>query len=274
VGVNRRFFSDGSVVCWFEFLFSIGQTEADADKANANFEAVLERIMALKIKIAQRGKAAVEYPILEAGPGLAKRYMENSTKSKASPPEKWWVSDGQPVMMIIAPGSKQPVKGVVTNVYRDSSFSSLGLDDIYHYDLHNEKTDASTAIWRFHLNSSLSEQFKYEIRSFRLNILRMHVEKECLLKVLRQIKAERYVLEREAQECQNLQQFLADTLKKLRLAEQNPVATKAALNRIFQLNELANDTERRALLQLLEKIRRNVLHNLEDFLNMATTSLT
>ncbi|MFN0175957.1 MAG: hypothetical protein ACKVU0_15000 [Saprospiraceae bacterium] len=274
VRVSRRFFSSGFAVCWFEFLFSIEQTEEDADKANANFEAVLERIIALKIKIAQKGKASAESSILESGPALAKRYLENSTISKASPPpEKWWVSAGQPVMMIIAPDSKQKVKGVVTDPYRDSSFQSIGLDDIYHYTLHFP-SEASTAVWRFHPNSARFEEFKYEIRSLRVNILRMHVEKECLIEVLRHIIGNHFILDREAQECQNLQHFLAVTLKKLQLAQKNPVATKATLNRVFQLHELAHKAEISNLLQQLEVIRGTLLRNLGDFLNTASESST
>ena len=272
VYVKRRFFSTGFAVSWFELIFSIRQNDAvDAAKANANFEAVLERIIALKIKIAQKGKAPAEYPILEAGPALAKRYLENSTHSKASPPEKWWVSDGQPIMMIIAPDSKEKVKGVVTDPYRDSSFRNIGLDDIYHYNLLSP-SEATTAIWRFHLNAALSTQFENEIRSFRLNILRLHVEKECLLRMLRHIKGNRFVLEREAQECQNLQYYLANSLKKLQLAQKNPDANPAMLTRVFQLNELANAKEISALLQQLEVIRGTLLRNLGDFLNTASVA--
>lgn len=263
VYVQRRFYSTGLTVCWLEILFSIKQNEPDVKKANANFEELLNRILRMKIRIPQKMKRETECPILEAGPALARRFLESSTKSGAIEPEKWWVSDGQPVMMIIAPKSEPPDNGFPKDSYRDVSFKSIGLDDIFHYTLHFP-FEASVSVWRLYPSSLIYESV---IRSIRLNILRMHVEKECLFKILRYIKGNRFSLEREQEETQRLQFFLTHSLKKLRLGQKDFLGNHLILGRIFHLNEMANKAKINALLQQLEVIQGTLLHSLSDFLN-------
>lgn len=264
VWVSRRFFSNGMEVCWYEINFSIQMDDAlQGDAYQDTFETLVQQLLNSNIHLSQPAGDPLQIPLIEAGEELAKRYLYQSTKAKAPPPEKWWVKAGEPVVLLTAPEHFRP-SDITPNAIRSADFSSLGVPDIYYYRPITQR-DWPYSSWRL-LQSSILE-FSDQLPSLRSNILRLHVEKECLKSILSDVAGFRFSTERGHPESEGLQQYLSYILNKLHSGHEEALENNAIVEKIFQLDSIATKADRRKIKQQLQNIRRGLYANLGAFLD-------
>ncbi len=260
--VSRRFFSSGLEVCWYELGFTLAINGAPEGAAEQHaFEGILKAILNHPVHITRRGGKPLEMPLLEAGDALAASYLEQSTRFQATEREKWWVKAGEPVVLTTTPAGFVPPDLPPTAV-RSADFAGIGVPDIYHYRQFSSR-DFPYSCWR--LLHSPDSAFSDETSSLRTNILRLHVEKECLKRIMTHIMGNRFTVERDHPESQHLQQYLAYSLKKLNSGREEALQNRAIVEKIFQLDTLATQDERRKIMQLLQTIRSRLFTALDAF---------
>ena len=262
VWVSRRFFSNGLEVSWFEVGFAIALNGAlPAADAHNTFEAILQQLLVREIHITQPGGKVLEVPLVEAGDALASYYLAQSTQCQAPGPEKWWVRAGEPVALVTAPAGTLP-PGLPPTSVRSADFAGIGIPDIYHY-RQMSPGGFPYSCWR--VLQQPDSDFRDEACSLRTNILRLHVEKECLKRIMTHIIGNRFTVERGHPESEHLQQYLAYSLKKLNSGREEALQNKAIVEKIFQLDTLATQEERRKIHQMLQTIRSRLFAALDAF---------
>ncbi len=262
VWVSRRFFSNGWEVAWYEITFLIHTNDALEGSAYIEtFEALVQQLLFSNILISQPDRTPKEMPLINAGDELAKRYLYQSTKATAPSPKESWVKAGEPVVLLTTPEHFRP-PDLTTDTVRSADFASIGVPDIYYY-RPPTRWGWEYSSWR--LLESPTMEFPDQLVSLRNNILRLHVEKECLKNILSDLKREVFSLDRGHQESEGLQRYLAYALKKLHSGHKDALENMAIVGKIFQLASIATKAERRDIMEYLRNIRPSLYANLDAF---------
>lgn len=264
VWVARRFFSNDMEVCWYEITFTIRMNEAlQGDAYRDTFEALVQELLNSTIHISRPEGDFRELPLIEAGGELATRYLVQSTRATAPAPEKWWVSAGEPVALVTAPEGFRP-PDVSPDAVRSPDFAAIGVPDIYHYRPQSQG-GSNYSSWR--LLHQPDMEYSDQLPALRSNIMRLHVEKECLKSILSAVLGRRFSIERGHPESEGVQQYLRYIFQKLNSGQKEALKNKAIVEKIFRLDAIASSDERRVIKQLLQNIRRSLYTSLGDFLD-------
>jgi hypothetical protein len=196
-GVCRYLNSNGDFLVKLESVFgnkfeNFYLPEIDVSKG-LYFKKVLEDSCEIATQIGIQTKE--KSTIIESGPLLAKHYLYSTTKGFNSPnkpkkvPEDWWLTAGHPVVLVIfsdnedlinLPNHTQPIK-----VYNKEKV------ELYHYWI-IKKGQPETKTWIIKRKDDSDEYF---IRQLRLNLLRIHAEKENLRLLLNILADKKNILE-------------------------------------------------------------------------------
>ena len=261
--VSRRFFSNGWAVAWYEITFLFQMNHAAEGSADIEtFEKLVQQLLFSSILISQPDRNPKEVPLIEAGDELARRYLDQSTKANAPSPKEWWVKAGEPVVLLTAPEHFRP-PDITTGAVRSADFASIGVPDIYYY-RPLTRPGWPYSSWRV-LESPAAKEFPDQLLSLRNNILRLHVEKECLKSILYHVARGRFSKERGHPESEGLQQYLAYVLKKLHSGHKEALENKAIVGKIFQLDSIATQAERQLIKDWAQNIRPSLYANLDAF---------
>jgi len=261
--VFRRFYSSGGVACWYEilFVFEVGIRSRFAQGGNV-MELLFDRLQQLSVHIDHTREDKKQISLFGIGPCLSERYLLASTKTGFSGVQKWWVSGGEPALFTVTALGQYP-RPIPANAARSENFAALGID-LFYFPFFRDKQ--RIIHWIAGLApAAASVREDVILRSIRINLLRLHVEKECLKTVLRHVIAGHFELVRGTPVSENLQAYLRDALKQI-YARQKALTNNAVVDTVFRTHALFTRQEKENLRASLDFIRRNLFRQLDVFL--------
>jgi hypothetical protein len=183
--------------------------------------------------------------------------LASTVSSFDKPVQNWWVSSGKPVILL------------ENNNFNTISFPYWGKT----VPLRDLSTEASMSYYQVPYNGINIPLWVLQIdditkmREMRLALLRLHAQRECLLKILANIHSEKITVTRGTQASENLQHFLNEAIRRV-----NTFEKKSDLQ-LFSNIEFAqyaahfvSPGDDEAILRSLKDIRANVLNKVKDYL--------
>ena len=187
INCYRRLYSDGNFMNKIElgFVDNIeSELKKSANKQPISLTSILKHYTNLPVKVDDK-----ETKLFKAGTPLAENYCDSSTLFKKIQKDlRKYVVDGEVCMTVIYSSSELiqlPTQFVRINEYSvDNEFIKL-----YGYKLYNE--GYYFKVWILEISGtedSLSESMKGRLRNLRINLTRIHAEKETIRILLSGIK--------------------------------------------------------------------------------------
>jgi hypothetical protein len=276
--VYKRFYSDGHFMSKIEIGLkdNVGLSfEESNDKLE--LENLLLQYCFLRIIIKSSNYKKTETFLFNAGSYLAKSYAVSSTNSNKITAQTYRnVIPGQPIIIAIYDSIKQIVlphySKLIFDNFCQSKFSN-GIT-LHHIKLNDQPFPIKA--WLIGIPKRLSanenKDFKSEIRNLRMNLSRIHIEKETIRILLNSIRNTSISLTPNSEESETIQWYLKKTSEKLFKAERYNIPQKnilkMALESDFMINEGISKTLTEEMNFFENKYLRKNIQQLINFYNM------
>lgn len=261
----RRFFSDGKAVSRVEIGFNLSGLNPVRHITDDDIHQLLVDLMNIQVTIPKRDKKKITCNFYDAGRYLAKHYLESTTKiidKKVQKTKNWWVSSGMPLIFL---EPDQDVQIESLHGSRKIDFSTLKQGIKLSYIPFTEK-GKPIALWVLEKSSQHRGDKDY-LRRLRLHILRLHTERECLKRILRNIISKKIKILRGDQATEKLQGYLINAAKLLRKQNRNGIPQSEILKKAMNIHEIVNEGEITTLLSQLSSVRKNVKDIIDRYVN-------
>src|SRR5439155_18371203 len=146
------------------------------------------------------------------GPQLAEMYLKATTKRRvcrSNPPEPWWFRPGAP-LVILEYREEHDISELPQRTQTVPGLEGTGIR--VHYNWFNIGS-ARCGVW--FLGHSSTKLVKEPLRRLRLNLFRLHSERESIKQILRLIAQKKIRLERNQEAAQRFQDYLEDAISLL-----------------------------------------------------------
>ena len=255
----KRVFLDGGISGRAEVSFMYNtyyEGEYDPIKEMGLLKKTIEQLMEHPVLVKRKNKVT-EVAVIEAGPALARRYLEASTPASFSAEKKWWVVAGEPMMFV---GANEYAKPYFLNE-RSIRLEGLEESSIQMYYSEYFRNSQKIKTWVVH-----NTDYDYDenlSRMLRINLSRIHVEKECLKEVLRAILSKKLPLRPGSPQDEAFQSYL-NRAGRFLLSEKKAAITNNRLTEYsYSLDQMASPAESREILDTLSYIRPTIYKKLE-----------
>ncbi len=265
----KRVFLDGGISGRAEVTF-LYNTYSEGEPGPLEERNLMQKAIAILMEhpvLVRRNNKQAELAVIEAGPALARRYLEASTPASFPGFQKWWVNAGEPMMFV---GSNEAEKPYFLN---ERSIRLEGPEDgvtqMYYSDFFRNNQKIKT--WVAHNPGGAGNDDL--ARGLRVNLSRIHTEKECLKEVLRAMLAKKLPLQPGSPQDETFQAYL-NRVGRFLLSEKKAAITNSQLTEYsYALDQLASPEESAEILGMLSYIRPSVFKKLESlFLGMPEKS--
>jgi hypothetical protein len=201
-------------------------------------------------------------PLFSLGPKLASAYLAASTRRKGGqslPTEAWWFRVGAPLLVIEYGdgdiGELPKYSRHVTTLVR----TGVQLDHC-----RIESHGMRFGVWFLGVNdSALTSVNKQRVRRLRLNLLRLHAERDSIRQILRLIAQERIAIKRGTTSSERLQQYLDESVRLLSKEHRDNLPQSEILEAAQDYEDFVTPGERETLGAQLSSIRKTLLQRLE-----------
>ncbi len=260
--IFRRFLSDGRAVGRFEVgvRSQAGRSGSDIWTAEDCLSFVQD-FLSVSVNVADQPDRSTSVPLLRCGNLLAKTYLRATTmRSKGTPitPQGWWIQAGNPVVLL---------------EYRFNELESLPkhcrevpLGSQHNIKLHHlaiQKDGIDLSLWLLGRDKGYDRQL---FRRLRIYMLRLHAERDSVLRVLRNLRPGRVSIEKGVPESEELDAFLNDGLTLLSREYHAGLPQRSMLQAAQGIYDQIKPGERDSLLSSVESAKRNLRHRLSSLL--------
>jgi hypothetical protein len=188
------------------------------------------------------------------GSALARQYLSSTlSKTDKASSEDWWISAGNPALICeydVDELAELPPHS--TNVVA-LEFQHLDLAHCY-----IEHQNARIGVWLLRKGNAVNSD---ELRRLRLNLVRVHEEKETLRLLLRHVTSGRLVFNLESTD--RLQDFLDNVIGTLESKSRFGIVQAPLLSAAREVTGAVEAGERELLLHSITQIRRTVRNKIE-----------
>jgi uncharacterized protein YjgD (DUF1641 family) len=217
---------------------------------------------ALDTKVSLQNSNVPASSLITIGPQLAAMYLEASTlrslrKDNLSAP--WWFKPGAPLVILEyrvdvdigqLPKQTQPVPGMEnTGIKVDYCWFTVG--------------PARFGVW--FLGYPPENLAKEPLRRLRLNLFRLHAERESIKQILRLVAQKKIKLERKQDSAQRFQDYLEQAITLLSRQQRDGLPQSNILEVAQESEDRVTEGEAATLQQQLLFIRGNLRHLLKQF---------
>jgi hypothetical protein len=273
--VSRRLFRSNATAR-LEIDFKLSHFPADVEE----FKKTLTDVLDLPVRIPHIDKESkscvdtgeISRKLKYVGADIGLRLLYSTTKHGGNP-EKWWISAGEPFLVIeLDKGYLSSLPKEAQIVYR---FGRYGID-LYYYKLSFGKypNQHSVDVWILACSSTIDAQRC--LREIRINVSRYITERKCLQIILLHITDERIKFEPHTLNGQALQDYLKESFdligkgKGLELEKQT--REKLLIQVIAYTDSLVHPGVYPTLLQKLKKVRRTLFNQIMQVVEKQTSS--
>lgn len=255
--VCRRILYDGGAVARLEVGFS-NHSDHLVDRLNSEkCLGIVNEVLSTPVRIKQPGGKWEAVDLAQVDGQVAALYLRATTKHIAGfYPAKWWLSPGEPLLLIEAP---ERAIDELPKFSRRVRIWEPGLSLAYCRVAYKGR---ALGVW-FLLKGWAHE--KDLIRRVRLHLFRLHAEQECLKGVLRGIAEGQLQVVPGSAGSELLQQYLDDAVSMLTKKTCYGIPQTGILRAAEQVEEMVAEGDRETLLVRLESIRKTLLRRVSEY---------
>jgi hypothetical protein len=261
----RRLLADGAAVARVEIAFDFKEHDYLEQLDAAQCSQVLRGVAEIPVRVVlvretESIKDRVRGVILASSGKILAAHFLNSTTMRCPGdvfhPQAFWVQVCEPLMVV------QHLRGQISRFPRYTREVNVSGEDIELRYLRYPFGQIECSIWFLGMNPGINKSFA---RRLRLHLLRLHAELECLRQVLRSIVETEIPIVLRSAACDNLQRYLADSIRLLSKESRYGVPQSELLKTVLSSQDLVTPGERETLLQQTSIFRGNILRSLEHF---------
>lgn len=262
----RRFYSDGKVVCRFEIAFIVTKATT-RDYKEGEFRKIINSILAIPVSVALQSNN--KYEIQFVGPPLAKVYLNASTKTSAlknNDVESWWIGCGRPMIFV------QTNRDERISVYKNAKF--INILSNYGINLWHDWYKRRERYVRLWILSPYKGSNIDTVRRLRLSLIRLHTEQECLREVLRLATRNKFIIKPKYASSVNLESYLNNAIRIISKKTRYGLPQSEILEYAQDCEEVVNNSERYALLENTQSMKRQIRVQLEEYTKKTDRGIT
>lgn len=260
-GVFRRFVYDGLAVSRIEVGFGQRQLTADGSPQREDQWIVLLRdVVEMTVRVPSANDRGDKCKMIDAPDRLAAAYLRSTTQistGQRKATERWWFSPGLPLLLV---AYRETVGGQVPPTARSVDLGAQ-VDIRLHY-LRPSFSKKEVGVWVMGVGPSADSDV---VRRLRIHIFRLHAERECLKQIFRLISTGKLTVDEKTDGTGRLQQYFKEVLPVLNKEQRFGLPQSEMLKAVQQFEDVVEPGERETLLTALERIRGNVLRNVERY---------
>ena len=240
----------------FGLCSRMGYFEPSPDQCTACVNSIL------KLPVTFRG-AIRSVPLLEVRDLFDDLYLRSTTKhgrDRQRATENWWFRRGSPLALaeFFTSGS---LTGLPPNASRVTALAERGIELAYHT-IEPEK-NLRISLWLVGVQSNKKD---YDLlRRLRINLFRLHAEREGIAEVLRLILQDKLKIVRGTRPTENLQAYLDAAVRFLNRQTRDCLPQFDILRASEEAEDFAQPGQREKLLAKLHQIRGNLFRNVEAY---------
>lgn len=255
----RRYYSDGSAVSRVEIGLKtlINNRHFDYAINASRCLTIIENYLSIPVRVYLPGREWIWRELVNASDALAGHYLFATTervKEHFPEVESWWIGAGQPLLLV------EYQAGEIVQLPR--TCRSVEIDYPPRARIHHSRLEfrgKRFGIWWVRND----RQQKDLLRRLRLNLFRLHAERECLKQVLRNIDIGRIAPDAHTEKSDWLQQYLDNALNLLNKQTYCGLPQSKISQVAYQADNLVSPGERTTILDRLSGIRKNLYRKLE-----------
>jgi hypothetical protein len=260
----RRFMSDGrfpdggSVVSRLEV--GLRYRRRSKTSCKINLPSLIHEVLSTKVLL-PRDKVDSPRELLSIASKFAGHYLQSSTRQakKSIATEAWWITSGIPLLLleyrVLYDQVELPkyTKKIVQMADANLELSHCRI----------EYRGFRFGVWLISLGPDVYDRDL--LRRIRLNLFRLHAEKEGIKNILRLVSQQRLKIERGMSSSERLQEYLKDSIRLLTCNNRDGLPQSTMLEAAQNYDSIVNEGERSTLLTQLSSIRPNILKRVEQF---------
>lgn len=250
----RRFYSDG-VVGRYQVGLGLKVQSSMSFPWVDQWDPLLRRLLEIRVHVQAPGAMAKGSRLGAAGDLLAAHFLAATTCKAAADvkaPLKWWVSGGEPVMIVDY--SDHP------NFVPRGGCEIQGAEDIALAYRRLEMGGFSCSTWFMANQGADPEVF----RRFRVHLGRLHAERECLnLIISRAFDDGSFSLDQHADRSDVLQQYLNDAIRAVQKSERFGINQAGILDAAYSAFDFTFEGQSTTLLEM----RKQVLIKIDKYVS-------
>ena len=215
---------------------------------------LVSRLLDTSVRIGSSGSSV---RLVHAGPQLALAYLDATTdraSEAAKPKQNWWVTAGNPLVFV---EHDERLTGAYSEELRAVPTPNLTGVSLRHAWL--QHGNSGVHVWV--LGRAMTAP-RETLRSIRVGLGRLHVEREVFRSVLAHVRANRLPLERGTSESNNVQSFLSDSVNYLGRRERFGLPQSKLVEQLTAVDDLVAPQDRAALMRSLQSVRGNLRSNI------------
>lgn len=253
---ENRFYSDGNLMCKFEVKCSYSVSRDNIDDIEKSFiETALESHLSLKADVNNRKGGTSTHKITNAGAPLASLYLHGSTTYQSlSEIRKYWVQAGQPILLVeLLYDYLADINLIPADANEITGEWNANNVQIYHY------IYEGTPCWIL-LKKDNSEKTVETCRNLKTTLLRIHAEKQNIIKALEFIAINK---DNKEVNTQAAVKFVKRTLEKLLKGKRFNLEQCPLVDIAFKIDDTFSQADYIKLQQVITDINNKYLT--EDF---------
>lgn len=280
--VFRRAWTDGKALGRFEIGLALNETSHDGFRG-VNLGALVAGLFRIPVLVPNGDGTHNKSQLLEAGRSLANLYLSGTTQLDSGNLrllERWWVQAGAPLVILeynIRDTASLPSSSRVVKVWHES--------DITLSHCRVQVGGSRVGVWFMGINPKSDRDL---LRRVRLNLVRLHTEREGLKLVLRMLGQRRIIAqpkwelisamkkgfgissEMENDPCERLQRFLQNGIELLLKKSCYGLPQIPMIDAALDFEDIVSEGERETLLVALSEARPNLRKKVAEITREST----
>jgi hypothetical protein len=259
----RRFLADGAALARFEIGFAYRTAQQKEVRLRSKDFIALVRFVLSQEVVVPHDSSHKSCTLAEANQFLAKHYLRASQSLKAPPPESWWVAPGDTLLLLEYDTGETDVRGFPKHARKvESNMLKKAEIDLAH--MWAEYKGKQVGVWLLGYDSG-DKANRDLLRRLRLSLFRLHAERESMARVFRLVARKKIETKKGTPQTEQLQAYIDNVMRILSKQSYEGLPQSDILDAAYQAEDLVSEGERATLLTQLAGLRRNLLHNVENF---------
>jgi hypothetical protein len=227
--------------------------------SSADTLAVIRAVTQLPVRVQSERQTQ---PLVNLGPKLASAYLAASTRrapGQAVSTERWWFCVGTPLLVIEY--EHDDIAELPKHSRHIAALDQIGIG-LDHCRV--QSLGLRFGVWFLGVkNPSTANDNRDRVRRLRLNLLRLHAERDSVKQVLRLIAQQHITIKRGTTSSERLQQFLDESIRLLSKKERDGLPQSDILEAAQDYEDLVSPGEKETLVTQLGSIRKTLLQRVE-----------
>ena len=246
----RRLIADGTACTRVELGIRLTSRGHGTPKGK-EIPQLVSQLLDIELRI---GRTNGSVRLAAAGGRIAQAYLSGTSHQAAPKAPQWWVTAGVPLVVI---EHDEDLAGPFGEALREVPTPSLTGVQLRHSWL--QHGNAAVHLW---LLGRTVMALRETVRSVRVGLGRLHVEREVVRSVLAHVRSNRLNLERGTTESDSTQSFLTDHLSRIGRAERFGVPQSQLVETLTAVDDLVAPQDRASLMRALQSARGNLRSNI------------